>query len=473
MQSSCPGPLIRSHAETSRVIIGGEVFAGRGIGVRRRTLRAGDTSMDSEVIRPPRKPRPLIVRLASWPAIGMLILATASGFFIRGRRTSNEEPAIRSAVRSGRYDEASKALGRWLKDSPDKVEPHLWKARIALALRRPEEAEEGLNRARALGCDRNRLDVLRAVNAVFGGRFTDAEPVLRAAFNDGGEPDPLVEEALAKVYLESYDFPRASLVVDRWMRDSPDDPKPCLWRAEMDVRSGVGGRAMTDYREALRRDPGSPPAHLGLAEELRKTHRNDEAAVFIGKYLVMKPDDPAGHLCAGRVAREQADDDAAVTHFDRASTLDPKNAEAHGDLADLLLRRGQFEAALARLDKAVAIDPFDLNTRYNRGIALSQLGKTDEANAEQKLAARLRTELNELLAAQSRLVKAPGDLEARLKIARWMFSHGKADAGIRWVESILRIQPNQPPACRLLAEHYAMTGQSGLANFYKVLSEKN
>ena len=403
----------------------------------------------------------------------MLILVISSGLFIRFRSTSGEEPTIRSAVRAGRYEEASEALGRWLKHSPDKVEPHLWKARIALALRRPEEVEEGLKRAKERGCDRNRLDVLWAVHDVQGGRFTDAEPVLRSEFNGGGEPDPLVEEALAKIYLESYDFPRASLVIDRWIRDSPGDPKPYLWRAEMDVRTGVVDRVMTDYREALRRDPGSPAAHLGLAEELRKSHRDDEAALYIEKYIVLKPQDSAGHLCAGRIAKEQRDDDAAESHFERASNLDPKNAEAFRDLADLLIRRGQFERALARLDQAVAIDPFDLNTRYNRGIALSHCGRTDEAHAEQTLAARLRTELNELLTAQSRLVKAPGDLVARLKISRWMFSHGKPDAGIRWAESILRIQSNQPAACRLLADHYLQTGQTGLANSYVVLSGGN
>ncbi len=70
-------------------------------------------------------------------------------------------------------------------------------------------------------------------------------------------------------------------------------------------------------------------------------------------------------------------------------------------------------------------------------------------------------------------MKAPGDIDARLQIARWMFQHGKADAGIRWAESILRIQSHQPDAYRLLVDHYTESGQTGRANYYRMLSEKN
>src|SRR6185437_10786129 len=98
-------------------------------------------------------------------------------------------------------------------------------------------------------------------------------------------------EALARVYLETYDMKRAAAVLDRWAGDFPDDPKPHLWRAEIHGRDGnEASRVLGDYGEALRRDPTLASARLGLAEALRKAHRNTEAAVAYEEYLAARPD---------------------------------------------------------------------------------------------------------------------------------------------------------------------------------------
>jgi tetratricopeptide (TPR) repeat protein len=254
------------------------------------------------------------------------------------------------------------------------------------------------------------------------------------------------------------------------MRDAPNDPKPHLWRAEIDTRRLDAKATINDYREVLKRDPRSAKAWLGLAEVLRTSHRTAEAAEAFDRYLALRPDDPDGHLGAGRNAAEAGDTTAALRHLRRAAELAPDSAEAHRTTADLLTRRGDFPDALRHLDRARALDPYDLPTRHSRSLVLARLGRQDEANAEQEQAKRLRADLAELSTAQNRLVTAPKDREAQLTVARWMFSHGKADDGVRWAEAILRDQPDQPDACRLLADHYTRDGQPGRANFYRALA---
>jgi Flp pilus assembly protein TadD len=386
-------------------------------------------------------------------------------------RADNPDASVsRQALAAGRYDEAGAAIERWLSVRPDASEAHLLKGRVAVATNRLREAAEELERARALGREHQDLVLLRALIAAKAGRHSEAEPQLARAFNAGIVPDRQVDEALAKTYLETFDLARAATVLDRWARDFPDDARPFLWRAEIHSRAGGGDpRAVEgDYREALRRDPALSRARLGLAEELRKAHRNAEAAAEFDHYLLVVPDDAAAHLGAGRNLVEQGDEAAACRHLERAMALAPNSAEPHLELAESAARQDKWSTALTFLDRAVALDPHDLTARHRRSLALTRLGRIAEARAEQATAARLRKDLDRLNQARSRLIASPDDLESQHEIARWMFDHDHDQEGVRWAEKILSGRPNDPEANRLLAGFYERRGDKGLANFYRL-----
>ena len=229
---------------------------------------------------------------------------------------------------------------------------------------------------------------------------------------------------------------------------------------------------LEDYREALRRNPDLAPARLGVAEELRKAHRNAEAADAYRSYLALRPDDAAAHLGAGRNLAEQGDDEAAARHLRRAIELNGQNAQAHAELAQLCSRRGDWAAALARLDRAIAVDPFDLGVRQSRGQVLARLGRAAEARAEQAAANRLRDDLKVLSEARSRLLASPHDPRVSSRCARWMFAHGHGPEGARWAEKILAERPLDPDASRLLADYHDRRGETGLANRYRLTASE-
>lgn len=403
--------------------------------------------------------------------VAMAAAVIVAGLSAWGLLAGRDEAWVGADYRAGRLEAAWTAAGRWIDRRPGSGEAWLWKARIGLAMRRPAEASEALRKADALGADRHRVEVVRAIAMGQGGRLAEAEPMLRDEFNAHGEPDVLLDETLARIYLETYDMVRAASVITRWMLDAPGDAKPYLWRAEVDSRTNNSARLLDDYREALARDPRSAPARIGLAEELRKAHRNVEAAAAYASYLELRPDDPAGHLGAGRNDAEMGKADTAMERLRRAAALAPGDPIIHRAIADLLIRRGDFPAAIEQLDLAAAADPFDLETRHSRGLVLTRLGHTDEARAEQARATQLRAELGDLLAAQTQLVRAPNNLNAQLKIAGWMFAHGKPSEGVRWAETILRNHRGHPEACRLLIAHYEKAGQPGLANLYRAQTD--
>jgi tetratricopeptide (TPR) repeat protein len=394
--------------------------------------------------------------------------AVASARYLWWTEPRDAEEA-RQAVADGRIEDVGRALTRWLKAAPNAPEAHFVKGRVAVAMGRVPEAADALKQARTLGLARDKLVLLQALIASKAGRHVDAIPALNEAYARQRVPDRQIDEALAKAYLETYDLARASTVLDRWAHDFPDDPKPHLWRAEVHSRtSGHAGAIEVDYREALRRDPSLARARLGLAEELCKTHRNALAAVEYDAYLALEPDDAVAHLGAGRNQMELGDEPAATSHLKRAMALDAKNAVPLKELADAATRRGDWAEALALLERAIALDPYDVALRYTRGLALTRLGRTDDARAEQAVATRLRNELDRLHEARSRLIASPHDRKSELEIARWLFDHAHDQEGARWAEKILRERPDDAEASGMLAEYHERRGEKGLANFYRL-----
>jgi tetratricopeptide (TPR) repeat protein len=414
-------------------------------------------------------PRSRITR--AFAVLGFAVLGAAAAATVLSVRRMEPAEArkARRALAAGLYDAAGLALARWLKAMPDASEAHLLKGRVAVALGRLPEAADELKRAHALGHAREEVALLQALIATKLGRHAEAKPALTRAFELARAPDRQVDEALARVYLETYDLVRGAEVLDCWARDFPDDPKPYLWRAEVHSRTGSDpGVLEVDYREALRRDPALARARLGLAEELRQMHRSAAAAVEYDAYLALEPNDAVAHLGAGRNLMELGDEAGATRHLNRAIELDGKSAEPLKELAEAAARRGDWAATLVVVDRAIALDPFDLAMRQRRGLALHGLGRVAEGRAEQAEADRLRKDLAHLHGARSRLIASPHDRAAQLEVARWMFDHAHDQEGARWAEKILSERPEDPEASRLLADYHQRRGETGLANFYRL-----
>jgi len=377
---------------------------------------------------------------------------------------------VESAYRTSQFDSASKHIDEWISQSPNSAEAWLWRSRVDIATSQPDKASNALQKAESLGANSNEVQIVRSIAGAFAGRFAEVEPVLRQEMNRKGLPDPLLDEALARIYVGSYDLARSTIVLEKWKQDAPNDPKPYLMSAEVDTRNGNSTKALIDYREALKRDPKSVKAQFGLAEELFKAKQLPAAAEAYAAVLELVSDHPQALYGAGCVAADQNQPILAQEWLKKAIAINPANASAHHRLAELYIRENDFKTAIELLDKAQAIDPYDLEISNSRGFVLNQLGRTDEMKLELARSKKLRTELDTLLAAQSLLVRAPKDLNAQRTIMNWMFTHGKPGEGVRWGESILRDHPFEPSICEAMANHYSSTGQPGLANSYRSMA---
>ena len=257
-------------------------------------------------------------------AMGLAVIAGSAAVAFHQYRVFRVARLVRSSFATRRYESAKEPLRRWLEIAPNSAEAHYYEAWKALAENQPREAVQAVDRARALGFDTERLDCLAAIYHARADRFSEAEPVLERAFLEQIEPEEMVAKELARIYLSTYRLDRAAKAVERWRALAPDDPQPCLWSNEIASRTDADGSILIqNYRSALERDPNLDQARLGLAQQLSKDRRFDEAEQEFLNYLKRKPKDTAALLGLGKNAFQQGNIEKASQLFEIGARSQP------------------------------------------------------------------------------------------------------------------------------------------------------
>jgi tetratricopeptide (TPR) repeat protein len=400
-----------------------------------------------------------------------MVLLSAVGVWTRWKQ-SIVAARLREAVEKRQFADVEAPLERWLRSEPNSAEAHYFKARVELARGRSQAALRELDRAQALGHPDREVHRWRAFVLVLSGRESEAEPILRRLASTASGPDPEVDEALARIFLQSYRLDAASRALDLWIRDAPNDPTPYVWYAEIDQRLNAAPAVRIDHlRKALARQPDLAKAQLGLADALRLAHRNDEAQTEYRRFLDRHPRDPAGHTGAGLNALARGRLEEAQADLDAALEVTPNDVTALRERAAIDFRQGRFAKALDRLERASKAQPNDGELLYRRSLVLTRLGRNEEAQQAQRAAGRLREDTARLNALREQLNMDPTNTKLRVEIARWLLGHGQEAEGLRWARTVLGRDPLDGPCNRLLAEHYQRQGDSGRANYYMLQAE--
>jgi Flp pilus assembly protein TadD len=160
--------------------------------------------------------------------------------------------------------------------------------------------------------------------------------------------------------------------------------------AEDELQRGTPARALACAEEAIRLSPRHVPALAGRAAALAALGRLDEGRTAYARALAVDPDDPATLLGAAElyVRRLGPSRDALETGLEYA-LRGGRAAKLRGDpaaAARLALVAGMAEndlgrshLALPHLDRALAARPADPDAVYERGVALFELCRFDEA----------------------------------------------------------------------------------------------
>jgi tetratricopeptide (TPR) repeat protein len=378
---------------------------------------------------------------------------------------------VRQSLAARRSEEAREPLRRWLAKRPDSSEAHYYRAWSALAADQRDEAAAAIEQATRLGFDPTLLDCLVAIFQARGNHFDEAEPILETAFGLQLEPRGMVAKELARIYLSRYRLTQAAMAIERWRVLVPEDPQPYLLSNEIASRSdGEPMILILNYRAALDRDPNLDRARLGLAQQLSSAGRFDDAKQEFLAYLQRNPNDASARLGLGRIAIREGNIEESTRYYEAVVAANPRQPDALRELGQIDLRLGRFQKACKRLELLTRIEPFDYKVRQAYSQSLRLAGDEARSRAELAQAVRLRKEQDEIAQLKSRLLIDPRDTDACFRVAKWLFDHGHQEEGLIWADEVFRAVPHHAATHRILAEYYEKHGDTGLANYHRLVA---
>jgi tetratricopeptide (TPR) repeat protein len=167
-------------------------------------------------------------------------------------------------------------------------------------------------------------------------------------------------------------------------RATPDKPLDAfMLRGFAYYKKHDYARAIEDYSEAIRMEPGNAMAYNARGAAYRAMGDYDHAIQDYDYAIRLKPD-YAKALNARCWARAIAGRDLqiALADCDRSLVLRPNVAETLDSRAFVYFRLGQFDRAIADDTAALAIEPRFAGARYVRGLAKRHAGDVIGGDAD-------------------------------------------------------------------------------------------
>jgi choline-sulfatase len=271
------------------------------------------------------------------------------------------------------------------------------------------------------------------LEALLGGMGEALEP--RLSVENVLSPEQRAQlESLGYVSGGSGGTVRADLPDPRQMVDVARD----LHAAADAVREGRCAETLPRLDAIVKQDPHNFPA-LSLAGLCLRAAGREEAALSLFQRAARENElsaVPVANAAASLAALGRRAE--AEREYRKALTLDPTLAEAAANLARLLRERGDREGAIAVLAGAVAAGSHGSEVFLERGTALAEAGRLDEALRDFREAAR----------------RNPTDTVALENAARAAFLLGRGREAAQTYEALLRLAPERGDAWKTLGSLY-------------------
>jgi tetratricopeptide (TPR) repeat protein len=359
---------------------------------------------------------------ARWLALSLPLLALAAlswwyGVVQPAREQSEQESrkAIawgRSELQRGRPDLALRAISRVPLKRPWDVDVLAIKGLALAAMNRPEQARPYLERSLAL--DRRQ---------------------------------PMVAKVLAAVYFTANEPDRGFHLLETAARLDQRDFRPWFAAGDIILRFRYPpDKAVTAFREALRRRPDHEESRIGLVDALLATGETDEATGLLEEIRRDHPADPRVLCLAARHARLLGHTDDMGRYAAEALEQDPGRQEALVLRAQALHLTGQHAEALPLAERAVSQAPDDLQALHILATIEGALGLKERAAATSKRHRQARERSEQIQRLSSEIQKRPKDPEPRLRLGRLAAEAGMTSLAIHSFEAALALDPSSQAA---------------------------
>jgi tetratricopeptide (TPR) repeat protein len=196
-------------------------------------------------------------------------------------------------------------------------------------------------------------------------------------------------------YIQAKDYPNARKWFANMFNVPPDSAPAYLFTARMLFRQEFNPIAEEYAQKAIASDPKLPLAHQLLGEIHMFLSRIPEAIKDFEQELAINPGYPAAYYkLADAYSRIQKYEDAERL-LQRSIWLDPTSTGPYILLGKVLQKKGEPVLAVGFLQHAAEMDPNNPTTHQILGQAYRDIGKSDDAARELKIAEQLRNKQND------------------------------------------------------------------------------
>jgi len=179
----------------------------------------------------------------------------------------------------------------------------------------------------------------------------------------------------------------SSAASQQLMREAPFSYHAHELGAESLEMQGKWDEAVAEYRKILEINSALPGIHFRLGRALLS--KPDPSPEVVGEAkrnfeleLKIDPQNAGAEGVLGELAAKAGNQAEAIDHFKRATTLDSGFAEAYIGLGTSLVSEKRFAEAVQPLETGVKLAPDDPMAHYNLAVALSRVGRKEDADRE-------------------------------------------------------------------------------------------
>lgn len=345
-----------------------------------------------------------------------------------------------------------------LRLAPDVPETSFLLARAHRRLGNLDRVEPLLRHAAKLGGDPERAQRETWLAWAQAGRLREAQPHLSELLMDTREDGAEICAAYVQGYFTNLQPREATQLLDAWQHDYPADPQSHFMRAYLQQALALWKEAAESYRRGLELAPHQTRMRVRLAEVLGELNETDEAIRQFQRCADETPNDAGLYAAWAKCLIRQGRTADARPILERALKIASMHFEALRQLGELELAEGRYHAALPPLQAAASQRPYDTTTRNALGKTLQALGKADEARPHLEYAAAAEESLSRMDRNLRLVVERPKDPQLRYEIGVTLLRYGSPDDGVKWLQTVLELDPNHQAAQQALAAYHEGSG---------------
>ncbi len=269
-----------------------------------------------------------------------------------------------------------------------------------------------------------------------------------AKFREAVALAPSFEPALAnlaQLLVSEGEFEQAREVLDRLLRQYPENVRGRVALGALLSHSGRDDEALAEFRRAVAASPDAAFAHQHLGAQLLKLQKPREAREAFSRAVAIDPNHVESKLGGARALAMAGDTAAAVGEYRAILAAHSSSWEAHHELGLLLSREGREEEAVRLLSIAVALAP--RSTASLLALGMIQLRAREYEDAKRQFEAALGID--------------PESAEAHAHLGRSMSLTGHARDAVEHYRQAIRLRPDWPTPYNNLAWILATHPDSG------------